>query len=181
MSITKAYVRYLQSSTKEGKAPRTRTQRAEAISPRELRWLLTHKREKLDQEDQARLDQLLTVSTEVQTVHALVQSFLELVRERKGQQLRAWMEEAIKSDLPELKSFVAGIERDYDAVQAGLTLPWSQGPVEGAVNKIKTHKRLMYGRASFKLLRQKMLHQVNQRESGTKRAKVPRSVHQKGA
>src|SRR6266516_1152253 len=84
-------------------------------------------------------------------------------------------------NIPELKSFVAGIERDYDAVQAGLTLPWSQGPVEGAVNKIQTHKRLMYGRSSFKLLRQKMLHQVNQRESGTKRAKVPRSVHQKGA
>lgn len=58
LSITNAYVRYLQSSTKEGKASRTRTQRAEAISPRELRWLLTHKREKLDQEDQARLDQL---------------------------------------------------------------------------------------------------------------------------
>jgi transposase len=181
LSITKAYVRFLQSSTAEGKAPRTRSQRAEAISPRELRWLLTHKREKLDQEDQARLDQLLTVSTEVQTAHTLVQSFLEMVRERKGQQLRAWMEKATRSDIPELKSFVAGVERDYDAVEAGLTLPWSQGPVEGAVNKIKTHKRLMYGRAGFKLLRQKMLHQVNQRESGAKRAKVPRSVHQKGA
>lgn len=181
LSITKAYVRYLQSSTQDGKAPRTRTQRAEAVSPRELRWLLTHKREKLDQEDQARLDQLLTVSTEVQMVHALVQSFLDMLRERKGQQLRTWMEEANKSDIAELKSFVAGIERDYDAVKAGLTLVWSQGPVEGAVNKIKTHKRLMYGRASFTLLRQKMLHQVNQRESGTKREKVPRSVHQKGA
>ncbi len=181
LSITKAYVRYLQSSTHDGKAPRTRTQRAEAISPRELRWLLTHKREKLDQEDQARLDQLLTVSTEVQTVHALVQSFLDMVRERTGKHLRTWMEEANQSDIAELKSFVAGIERDYDAVKAGLTLVWSQGPVEGAVNKIKTHKRLMYGRASFPLLRQKMLHQVNQRGSGTKRAKVPRSVHQKGA
>lgn len=181
LSITKAYVRYLQSSTKEGKTPRTRTQRAEAISPRELRWLLTHTREKLDQDDQARLDQLLTVSTEVQTVHTLVQSFLEMVRERTGQHLRAWMEKANQSNIPELKSFVAGIERDYDAVQAGLTLPWSQGPVEGAVNKIKTHKRLMYGRASFTLLRQKMLHQVNQREGETKRAKVPKNVHQKGA
>lgn len=181
LSITKAYVRYLQASTQDGKAPRTRTQRAEAISHRELRWLLTHTREQLDQEDQARLDQLLTVSTEVQTVHALVQSFLDMLRERKGQHLRTWMEEANQSDIAELKSFVAGIERDYDAVKAGLTLVWSQGPVEGAVNKIKTHKRLMYGRASFTLLRQKMLHQVNQRESGTKRAKVPRSVHQKGA
>jgi transposase len=181
LSITKAYVRYLQSSTTDGKAPRTRTQRAKAISPRELRWLLTRKREKLDKEDQTRLDQLLTVSSEVQTVHVLVQSFLDMVRERKGKQLRTWMDEANMSDIAELKSFVAGIERDYDAVKAGWTLGWSQGPVEGAVNKIKTHKRLMYDRASFTLLRQKMLHQVNQRESGTKRAKVPRSVHQKGA
>jgi transposase len=104
-----------------------------------------------------------------------------MVRERTGEHLRSWMETAKQSDIPELKSFVAGIERDFDAVKAGLTLRWSQGPVEGAVNKIKTHKRLMYGRASFPLLRQKMLHQVNQRGSGTKRATVPRRVHQKGA
>lgn len=160
LSITKAYVRFLQSSTKDGKAPQTRTQRAEAISPRELRWLLTRKREKLDQEEQERLDRLLTASAEVQTVYTLAQRFLELVRERKGQHLRAWMEKAEKSGISELKSFVAGIERDYDAVKTGLTRPESQGPVEGAVNKIKTHKRLMYGRASFQLLRYKMLHQV---------------------
>lgn len=61
--------------------------------------------------------------------------------------------------MKEMISFVAGIERDYDAVRAGLRLPWSQGVVEGTVNKIKTHKRLMYGRASFQLLRLKMLHQ----------------------
>jgi transposase len=58
----------------------------------------------------------------------------------------------------ELNSFIVGIERDYDAVRAGLTFPWSQEVVEGTVNKIKTHKRLMYGRASFVLLRQKLLH-----------------------
>jgi len=61
--------------------------------------------------------------------------------------------------MKEMLSFAAGIERDYDAVRAGLRLPWSQGPVEGTVNKIKTHKRLMYGRASFQLLRLKMIHQ----------------------
>lgn len=160
ISITKAYVKFLLSSTKEGKAPQTRRQRAEAISPRQLRWLLTLKREKLDLKEQERLDQLLTVSPEVQAVYTLVQGFLELVRERKGHLLRSWMQEAEKLGIPEFKTFVAGIGRDYDAVKMGLTLPESQGPVEGAVNKIKTHKRLMYGRASFQLLRQKMLHQV---------------------
>lgn len=159
--MTKASVRFFQSSTAEGKAPRTRKQRAEAISPRELRWLLTHKREKLDPPDQARLDQLLTVWGEVQTVHTLLQSFLEMVRTRTGKQLRSWMEAATSSEIAEMKSFVTGIERDYDAVRAGLTLPWSQGPVEGAVNEIKTQKRLMYGRAKFPLLRQKMLYQAH--------------------
>ena len=114
----------------------------------------------MDQEDRERLERLLTVSDEIQSVHRLSQQFLEIVRERKGHQLRAWMGEAGKSGIPELKSFVAGIERDYDAVKTGLTRQESQGLVEGAVNKIKTHKRLMYGRAGFKLLRQKMLHQV---------------------
>lgn len=156
--ITKASVRFLQSSTKGGRTPQTRTKRAEALSPRELRWLLTLKREKLDQEEQTRLDLLLTVSPEVRTVYTLAQGLLELVRERKGHLLRSWMQEAERSGISEFKTFVAGIERDYDAVKIGLTRPESQGPVDGAVNKIKTRKKLMYGRASFQLLRQKMLH-----------------------
>ena len=77
-----------------------------------------------------------------------------MVRERKYQKLRAWMEQAMSSGIPELKSFVAGIERDYDAVHAALRLPWSQGITEGKVNKLKTLKRVMYGRAGFALLRQ---------------------------
>jgi transposase len=81
-----------------------------------------------------------------------------MLRLRQPERLNGWMKQARESGIKELGSFVAGIERDYDAVRAGLTFPWSQGPVEGTVNKIKTHKRLMYGRASFPLLRQKLLH-----------------------
>jgi transposase len=68
------------------------------------------------------------------------------------------MEEANRSAIPELKSFVAGIERDYDAVKQALRLPWSQGVTEGKVIKLKTLKRQMYGRASFPLLRRRLLH-----------------------
>ena len=81
-----------------------------------------------------------------------------MVRERKHQDLRGWMEQAVRSGIPELKSFVTGIERDYDAVHAALRLPWSQGITEGKVNKLKTLKRVMYGRAGFALLRQRLLH-----------------------
>jgi transposase len=59
--------------------------------------------------------------------------------------------------LPALHSLITGLRRDLDAVTAGLTLPWSSGPVEGNVNRIKTIKRQMYGRASFDLLRKRIL------------------------
>ena len=59
--------------------------------------------------------------------------------------------------VPELRSLVAGVRRDLAAVHAGLTLEWSQGQVEGHVNRLKLIKRSMYGRANFDLLRQRVL------------------------
>lgn len=85
---------------------------------------------------------------------------MDMVRERKHEQLRGWMQQASKSGIAELKSFVTGIERDYDAVKEALRQPWSQGQTEGFVNKLKTVKRMLYGRASFSLLRQRLLHAI---------------------
>ena len=157
-SLVRAYVGHLRTTTGDGSPPRSRKERAKAVSPRALRWLLARKREDLEEVEQERLGQLLNLSPEVQTAYALLQAFLMLVRERKHQELRSWMEQAISSGIPELGSFVMGIERDYDAVHAALRLPWSQGVTERKVNKLKTLKRVMYGRAGFALLRQRLLH-----------------------
>lgn len=154
----RAYVAHLRKSTAAGQPPTLRKERTQAISPRSLRWLLTRERKDLDQGEQVQLDQLLTLSEEVRTLHTLRHAFLDLVRERKPERLRPWMEQATSSGIRELKSFVSGIERDYDAVKAALRLPWSQGVTEGKVNKLKTYKRMMYGRAGFRLLRQRLLH-----------------------
>ncbi len=110
--MVRTYVAHLRSTTGNGCAPRSRKERAKAISPRALRWLLTRKREDLDEEEQARLDQQLDISPEVQAVYAHLQAFVKMVRERKHQELRSWMEQAISSSIPELRSFVVGIERD---------------------------------------------------------------------
>jgi transposase len=158
LSMVRAYVGHLRTTTADGSPPRSRKERAKAISPRALRWLLSRKREDLKEVEQARLAQLLNLSQEVQTIYTLLQAFLKMVRERKYQDLRSWMLQAVTSGIPELGSFVTGIERDYDAVYAALRLPWSQGITEGKVNKLKTLKRVMYGRADFPLLRQRLLH-----------------------
>ncbi len=100
----------------------------------------------------------MSLSPEVQVVYRLLQAFLVMVRKRNHHELPSWMEQAARSGIPELGSFVTGIEQDYDAVLAALRLPWSQGITEGKVNKLKTLKRAMYGRAGVPLLRQRLLH-----------------------
>ena len=63
----------------------------------------------------------------------------------------------MESPVNELKAFAKGLLSDFHAVKNALTLPWSNGQVEGQINKLKTIKRQMYGRAGFKLLRKRMI------------------------
>ncbi len=81
-----------------------------------------------------------------------------MLRQRQREErLDGWLQKASSSDLPELQHFAAGIQRDKAAVQAGLSLPYSTGPVEGHINRLKLIKRSMYGRAQFDLLRLRVL------------------------
>ena len=59
--------------------------------------------------------------------------------------------------IPDLESFAQGLQKEYSAIKAALTLPYSNGPVEGQINRLKLVKRSMYGRADFELLRQRFL------------------------
>jgi transposase len=70
-----------------------------------------------------------------------------------------------KSVTRSLESFAKGIQQDKAAVVAGLTLPWSNGPTEGHVNRLKLIKRSMYGRAKLPLLRARVLHVVEKEPS----------------
>jgi transposase len=83
------------------------------------------------------------------------EEFAGLIRNRQGTGLDGWLSRA--TEIPALRAFAAGLQRDEAAVRAGLTLPWSNGPVEGAVNRLKLIKRSGYGRAKFDLLRARAL------------------------
>ena len=94
------------------------------------------------------------------TTYQLAQDFLMMMRQREGERLDAWLTQVHESQLPELESFAHGVERDKAAVQAGLTLQINNGQVEGQVTRIKLIKRMMYGKAGFALLRQRVLHRI---------------------
>lgn len=104
--MVRAYISHLRTTTADGSPARSRKERAKALSPRALRWLLTRQRQELDQEEQTRLEQLLSLSLEVQTLYAFPQAFLKMVREREHQELRSWMLQAGTCGIPELLSFV---------------------------------------------------------------------------
>lgn len=87
----------------------------------------------------------------------LAQRFFYIVREQKAPALLPWIAEAKQTALT---GFASRLERDIEAATAALTLPWSQGQVEGQVHRLKLIKRQMYGRAGFNLLRLRILHQV---------------------
>ena len=77
----------------------------------------------------------------------LAEEFATLVRQRQPAQLDSWLHRAATSTLEALQRFATGLYEDYEAVKAGVTLPWSSGPVEGHINRLKMLKRQMFGRA----------------------------------
>lgn len=129
-------------------------------SPRQARWLLLKVEDELKPEQQAYIQQLGQLCPDVMIAQRLIVGFIQLVRKRDDTALASWLAAAEASGLPELREFAKGIVRDRAAVEAALRYKWSNGITEGHVNRLKMIKRTAYGRASFTLLRQRVLAQV---------------------
>jgi transposase len=128
-------------------------------SPRHVATLLMQRPERLTDDDRAYLDRLCAQAPTIATAYAVTIDFATMLRARRAeQQLDDWLVQAKESGVKELAAYARGLEGDYAAVKAGLTLAWSNGQTEGQVNKLKLIKRQMYGRANFDLLRLRVLH-----------------------
>jgi transposase len=142
-------VRYLD----QGRADADRA----APAPRRLvSWIMTRPTE-LVEHDHAHLQNLLAACPPLAALAEHVRAFAALLTTRRGEDLEGWMSTVEADDLPALHSFVRGLRRDLAAVVAGLSMPYSNGPIEGANMKIKLLKRQMYGRAGFALFRRRIL------------------------
>ncbi|MEU0398254.1 transposase [Streptomyces sp. NPDC006208] len=119
-------------------------------------WLTRHPAA-LTEEDSTALKDVLTRCPELATTAGHVRGFGEILSSRLGHTLPAWIDAVDASQLPGLTGFALHLLRDLGAVTAGLTLDWSSGSIEGAVNRIKKIKRQLYGRAGFELLRKMIL------------------------
>ena len=130
------------------------------LSPRRAAWLLTSEDERLETkaEERALLDCLVASSPALASARVLALEFCRIVREHDLGCFASWRESAKASSVEELVRFVTSLEQDLAAVESGLSLSWSNGQVEGQVNRLKVLKRQMYGRGSFELLKARVLH-----------------------
>jgi transposase len=131
-------------------APRRR------LTPRRATWLVLRPPKQPSDEAHHQLAQLTEHPALAEAV-TLAQDFAALVRQRQPAQLAPWLARAATSAFPPFRRFAKGLRADYAAVKAGVTLPWSQGPIEGHINRLKLLKRQMFGRARLDLLARRFL------------------------
>lgn len=122
-----------------------------------LAYLLVRPLNKLNATEQEHLVNLAAVHPKLQVVSELAQEFATMVRQQQVSEFAGWLERAMYSQVTALRGFAAGLRQDEAAVKAALSLPWSNGPTEGHINRLKCLKRQMYGRAKLDLLRQRLL------------------------
>ncbi|MFJ7961585.1 transposase [Streptomyces sp. NPDC096319] len=108
------------------------------------RWILAHPGA-LTEKDRLQLKTVLADCPGLDAPAEHVRFFARMLTQLQGHQLPAWTEAATTAGLPSLQRFARHLERDLDAVTAGLSQPWNSGVVDGHVNRIKMLKRQMFG------------------------------------
>jgi transposase len=137
--------------------PTVLPRRQRALSARRLRWWCCKDPADLTAEEQAFLEERYQRCPDLLTTQQHLTRFMTMVRQRDRTLLEGWLQEAEQTKLPDLVGFVQGIRRDFAAVAGALEYGYSQGVVEGHINRLKTIKRQLYGRASLPVLTQHVL------------------------
>lgn len=127
------------------------------LTARRTAWLVLQRPDKQKPDDEQLIALLKAQHPDLFTAIDLAQGFAQLVRQRLPEQLDLWLEQAVYSGLEPFRRFAQRLREDYDAVKMGVTLPVSNGPVEGHINRLKMLKRQMYGRAGIALLSRRFL------------------------
>ena len=129
-------------------------------SPRALTWLLLRAPEDLSGEEAELVGALEDAAPEATAVAQLSRRGVDTIRRRDRAGWEDWSEEVAAAGCRELGRYLAGLANEQAALLNALSLPYSNGPTEGHVNRVKLIKRSMYGRASIELLCNKILYQA---------------------
>lgn len=150
-SLLRTYLSKIKKNNIESKNIEHIVERTTMIS------LLYKEIEKVKEMTKELYDRVISMFPNAGIIYETVKKFKEIMFSKKEELLDNWIEQTKKLNIQEFHSFINGLERDIDAVKNGIKYDYNNGLAEGSVNKIKVIKRIMYGRCSFNLLKQKVL------------------------
>jgi transposase len=153
-SLVRRFVTRIRRSSDD---PTVLTKKAERYSFRDLAFAVVRRPDERSPEQASLVTGLQGLEGPVQIATQLTLSFATLIRDRQAEGLTAWLDQAEGSGLAPFRTFVEGLRRDERAVRAALSLEWNNGQTEGQINRLKLLKRTMYGRATFDLLKRRVL------------------------
>lgn len=124
---------------------------------KEVRWALLRFPEHLSDVQRQLLQEFLPLHPELSRARDLIERFRRMLKEHDSASFETWVKDASESALAPFERLARTFESDRLAVIAGIELPWSTGPVEGQITRVKLLKRIGYGRAGLALLRARIL------------------------
>lgn len=127
------------------------------VTWKEVRWAVLCPPEHLKSDQRQLLQEFLPLHPQLSLARDLVDRFRNMLKEHDTAAFDAWLKDAAESGLAPFERLARTLNSDRSAVLAGIELPWSTGPVEGQITRVKLLKRIGYGRASFSLLRARIL------------------------
>lgn len=133
--------------------------KAKAWSARKAAMLIGLHDDKLTENEKIYLRTFFQLYPKALKARKIILKFKDIVRNKKSAQFDEWLSESMDCGIEQIKNFAQSLKQDYNAVKAALDSDWSNGPVEGHVNRLKMIKRQMYGSAGFSMLRKRVLFQ----------------------
>jgi hypothetical protein len=145
--------RLLEDRASEGSSRLVRTH----FSAGRVAALMVQGRRRLTALQRPYLQNFLRFCPMARELRSLIGRFRAILRLHRCDRLPAWIETATASGFPFVAQYAKTLRRDLGAVELAITTPWSNGPLEGQINRLKVIKQQMYGRAGFELLRARVL------------------------
>lgn len=156
---TTAY-KFIKENFSVGQRKSTRCLNRHLYFPTKAALLLSKSPSKLSIIESEVVGRLCSAIPDIRQAYILSRQFRNLLMLKRGKlttRFERWLKKVAKCGASEMRSFAKGMLSDFAAVQNAILLKWSNGQVEGQINKLKTVKRQMYGKCSFELLKRRLV------------------------
>lgn len=127
------------------------------LTPKQVAWLLIKEMKDLEDEEKSYISIILRLNPEIKKGQLLAKYFHNLIKKDKETSLDDFLKQVKENSIEEFDSFAKGLIKDEKAVRAAFSSSWSNGQVEGQINRLKMIKRQGFGRAKLDLLQARFL------------------------